>query len=60
MKEAIKKLALSMVNSGVVKQEPKKKLDPDDYTGCAKFFVTIYFVIKFFISNSDTLMDTDT
>ena len=49
-----------MVNSGVVKQEPKKKLDPDDYTGCAKFFVTIYFVIKFFISNSDTLMDTDT
>ena len=43
-----------------MKKPPKKRITPDDFEGLKKVIVSIYVVIRFFISNSDSLMDTNT
>ena len=60
MQAALLKLRKSLVNNGKIKSVKRKKIKSQDYTGCLRILVRIYEVIRFFISNSDSLMDTDT
>ena len=58
--DAAHKLGASIVNKGKIKKCKKKRINPNDYSGCKKYLVQVYLLIRFMISNSDELMDTDT